>query len=144
MEAYGRGGIRAHGLGPAAMQHLARLYWYTVEFGLIREPAGLRIYGSGIVSSSGESVHSLDSAAPNRIGFDVERVMRTRYRIDSYQQTYFVIDSFEQLMEETSREFAPMYARLANGDSLPAGAVLDDDRVFTRGSGEGWAPDGDT
>ena len=143
MEAYGRGGIRAHGLGAEAMQHLARLYWYTVEFGLIREPAGLRIYGSGIVSSSGESVHSLESAAPNRIGFDVERVMRTRYRIDTYQQTYFVIDSFEQLMEQTSRDFTPMYARLADGGSLPAGAVLDTDRVFTRGSGEGWATGGD-
>ncbi len=143
MEAYGRGGIRAHGLGAEAMQHLARLYWYTVEFGLIREPAGLRIYGSGIVSSSGESVHSLESAAPNRIGFDVERVMRTRYRIDTYQQTYFVIDSFEQLMEETSRDFTPMYARLADGESLPAGAVLDADRVFTRGNREGWATGGD-
>jgi phenylalanine-4-hydroxylase len=143
MEAYGRGGIKAHGLGAEAMQHLARLYWYTVEFGLIREPEGLRIYGSGIVSSSGESVHSLESAAPNRIGFDVERVMRTRYRIDTYQQTYFVIDSFEQLMEETSRDFGPMYARLADGDSLPAGAVLDADRVFTRGTREGWASDGD-
>ncbi len=144
MEAYGRGGIKAHGLGPAAMQHLARLYWYTVEFGLIREPAGLRIYGSGIVSSSGESVHSLDSAAPNRIGFDLERVMRTRYRIDTFQQTYFVIDSFEQLMEDTAQDFAPIYARLADGDSLPAGAVLDTDQVHTRGSGEGWARDGDT
>jgi phenylalanine-4-hydroxylase len=144
MEAYGRGGIRAHGLGAEAMQHLARLYWYTVEFGLIREPAGLRIYGSGIVSSSGESVHSLESAAPNRIGFDVERVMRTRYRIDTYQQTYFVIDSFEQLMEQTSCDFTPMYARLADGGfSLPAGAVLESDRVFTRGSGEGWADGGD-
>jgi phenylalanine-4-hydroxylase len=143
MEAYGRGGIKAQGLGAAAMQHLARLYWYTVEFGLIREPAGLRIYGSGIVSSSGESVHSLDSAAPNRIGFDLERVMRTRYRIDTYQQTYFVIDSFEQLMEETSRDFAPMYARLAHGDSLPADAVLDADRVYARGSGEGWTRGGD-
>jgi phenylalanine-4-hydroxylase len=143
MEAYGRGGIKAHALGAAAMQHLARLYWYTVEFGLIREPAGLRIYGSGIVSSSGESVHSLESAAPNRIGFDVERVMRTRYRIDTYQQTYFVIDSFEQLMEETSRDFGPMYARLADDGSLPAGAVLEGDRLFHRGTREGWASDGD-
>ena len=144
MEGYGRGGIKAHGLGAEAMQHLARLYWYTVEFGLIREPGGLRIYGSGIVSSSGESMHSLDSAAPNRIGFDVERVMRTRYRIDTFQQTYFVIDSFEQLIEETSRDFTPIYARLADGDSLPAGAVLDGDAVHTRGTGEGWARDGDT
>jgi phenylalanine-4-hydroxylase len=144
MEAYGRGGIKAHGLGAEAMQHLARLYWYTVEFGLIREPAGLRIYGSGIVSSSGESVHSLESASPNRIGFDLERVMRTRYRIDTFQQTYFVIDSFEQLMEDTAQDFGPIYARLADGDSLPAGAVLDTDQVHTRGSGEGWASAGDT
>lgn len=143
MEAYGRGGIKAQGLGAAAMQHLARLYWYTVEFGLIREPAGLRIYGSGIVSSSGESVHSLDSAAPNRIGFDLERVMRTRYRIDTYQQTYFVIDGFEQLMEDTQRDFAPIYARLDGGESLPAGTVLETDRVYTRGTGEGWATQGD-
>jgi phenylalanine-4-hydroxylase len=143
MEAYGRGGIKAHGLGAAAMQHLARLYWYTVEFGLIREPEGLRIYGSGIVSSSGESVHSLESAAPNRIGFDLERVMRTRYRIDTYQKTYFVIDSFEQLMEDTQRDFAPIYARLGEGESLPAGSVLAGDRVFTRGTGEGWATEGD-
>jgi phenylalanine-4-hydroxylase len=143
MEAYGRGGIKAHGLGAEAMQHLARLYWYTVEFGLIREPAGLRIYGSGIVSSSGESVHSLESAAPNRIGFDVERVMRTRYRIDTFQQTYFVIDSFEQLMEATTPDFTPIYARLAGEDALPAGAVLDADAVHTRGSGEGWTRGGD-
>jgi len=143
METYGRGGIKAHGLGAEAMMQLARLYWYTVEFGLIREPAGLRIYGSGIVSSAGESVHSLESAAPNRIGFDLERVMRTRYRIDTFQQTYFVIDGFEQLMEETQRDFAPIYARLENADALPAGTVLDTDRVYTRGTGEGWATQGD-
>jgi phenylalanine-4-hydroxylase len=88
-------------------------------------------------------VHSLESAAPNRIGFDVERVMRTRYRIDTYQQTYFVIDSFEQLMEETSRDFGPMYARLADDGSLPAGAVLEGDRLFHRGTRAGWASDGD-
>ena len=143
MEAYGRGGIKAHGLGAEAMMQLARLYWYTVEFGLIREPAGLRIYGSGIVSSAGESVHSLEGAAPNRIGFDLERVMRTRYRIDTFQQTYFVIDGFEQLMEETQRDFAPIYARLENADALPAGTVLETDRVYTRGTGEGWATRGD-
>src|SRR5690606_2672989 len=89
LQAFGRGGVKAHALGPDALMCLARLYWYTVEFGLIREQGGLRIYGSGIVSSSGESVYSVESAAPNRIGFDLERVMRTRYRIDTFQKTYF-------------------------------------------------------
>ena len=87
MAAYGRGGVKAHGINPDALVHLTRLYWYTVEFGLIRQPDGLRIYGSGIVSSKGESIHSLESDSPNRIGFDLQRIMRTRYRIDSYQKT---------------------------------------------------------
>ena len=143
MQAYGRGGVKAHGISAEALVNLTRLYWYTVEFGLIREADGLRIYGSGIVSSKGESIHCLDSAAPNRIGFDLERIMRTRYRIDSYQKTYFVIDSFEQLMDATRPDFTPIYARLAAQDSIPAGNVLDSDAVFHRGSGEGWASDGD-
>lgn len=143
MEAYGRGGVKAHAIGPDALQNLTRLYWYTVEFGLIRQNDGLRIYGSGIVSSKGESLHSLESAAPNRIGFDLERIMRTRYRIDTYQKTYFVIDSFEQLMEATRPDFTPIYARLAAQESIAAGTVLDTDRVYQRGSGEGWASDGD-
>ena len=143
MQAYGRGGVKAHGIGADALQNLTRLYWYTVEFGLIKQHDGLRIYGSGIVSSKGESIHCLDSAAPNRIGFDLERIMRTRYRIDSYQKTYFVIDSFEQLMEATRPDFTPIYARLAEQGSIPAGNVLDTDAVFQRGTGEGWATDGD-
>ena len=143
MAAYGRGGVKAHGIGPEALQMLTRLYWYTVEFGLIRQKDGLRIYGSGIVSSKGESFHCLDSDAPNRIGFDLERIMRTRYRIDTYQKTYFVIDSFEQLMDATRPDFAPLYSRLAPQDSIPAGTVLDSDAVFHRGTGEGWATDAD-
>jgi phenylalanine-4-hydroxylase len=123
--------------------NLTRLYWYTVEFGLIRQADGLRIYGSGIVSSKGESIHCLESDAPNRIGFDLERIMRTRYRIDTFQKTYFVIDSFEQLMQATAPDFAPIYARLGNESSYPAGAVLESDRVFHRGSGEGWPDDPD-
>jgi len=151
MAAYGRGGVKAHGIGAEALQMLTRLYWYTVEFGLIREADGpgsspgqaLRIYGSGIVSSTGESIHALESDAPNRIAFDLERIMRTRYRIDTYQKTYFVIDSFEQLMAATAPDFTPIYARLARQDSVPAGSVLDTDAVLHRGSGEGWADDGD-
>ncbi|QSX79148.1 phenylalanine 4-monooxygenase [Agrilutibacter solisilvae] len=141
--AYGRGGVKAHAIGPEALVNLTRLYWYTVEFGLIRQPEGLRIYGSGIVSSKGESIHCLESPAPNRIGFDLERIMRTRYRIDTFQKTYFVIDSYEQLMEATSPDFTPLYARLAQLDSIPAGQVLPTDTVFNRGTGEGWLSDGD-
>jgi phenylalanine-4-hydroxylase len=143
MAAYGKGGVKAHGIGEHALQMLTRLYWYTVEFGLIRQQDGLRIYGSGIVSSKGESMYCLESDAPNRIGFDLERIMRTRYRIDTYQKTYFVIDSFAQLMEATEPDFTPIYARLAQRDSIPAGAVLEGDRVLHRGTGEGWADEGD-
>jgi phenylalanine-4-hydroxylase len=143
MQAYGRGGVKAHGIGPEALVNLTRLYWYTVEFGLIQQKDGLRIYGSGIVSSKGESIYCLDSDAPNRIGFDLERIMRTRYRIDTYQKTYFVIDSFDQLMQATGPDFRPIYEHLATQESIPAGDVLASDRVFHRGSGEGWASDGD-
>lgn len=143
MQAYGAGGVKAHHLGPEALVHLTRLYWYTVEFGLIQQDDGLRIYGSGIVSSKGESIHCLESAAPNRIGFDMRRIMRTRYRIDTYQKTYFVIDSFEQLMDATAPDFTPIYAKLAKQESIPAGSVLATDKVYQRGSGEGWATDGD-
>lgn len=144
MRAYGLGGVKATGVGDWALQHLARLYWYTVEFGLIRNRDGdLRIYGSGILSSKGESLHCLESPAPNRIGFDLERVMRTRYRIDTYQKSYFVIDSFEQLFEATRPDFRPIYARIHDAPSYPAGAVLPGDDVIQRGSGEGWLADGD-
>ena len=143
MEAYGRGGVKAHGIGEDALVNLTRLYWYTVVFGLIKQEDGLRIYGSGIVSSKGESIHCLESDAPNRLGFDLQRVMRTRYRIDTYQKTYFVIDSFEQLMDATGPDFAPIYDRLAQLESIPAGNVLDTDKVYNRGTGEGWPTDAD-
>ena len=143
MQAYGHGGVRAHGIGPEALVNLTRLYWYTVEFGLIREAEGLRIYGAGIVSSAGESRYSIQSDAPNRIGFDIQRVMRTRYRIDTYQKTYFVIDDFDQLFDATRPDFAPIYAGLKLLESFPAGSVQPDDRVITRGTGEGWLSDGD-
>ncbi|CTP89546.1 phenylalanine-4-hydroxylase [Xanthomonas translucens pv. arrhenatheri] len=143
MQAYGRGGVKAHGIGPDALQNLTRLYWYTVEFGLIASADGLRIFGAGIVSSKGESLYALESAAPNRIGFDLARLMRTRYRIDSYQKTYFVIDSFEQLMQATAPDFTPLYAHLSGQAHIAAGDVQAGDRVYQRGSGEGWSRDGD-
>ena len=126
MAAYGRGGVKAHGVSAQALVNLTRLYWYTVEFGLIRQHGELRIYGSGIVSSKGESIHCLESAAPNRIGFDMKRIMQTRYRIDTYQKTYFVIDSFDQLFRATvDPDFGPIYYELKGASAFPAGDVQD-------------------
>ena len=133
MQAYGRGGLRADGLG--AIEKLARLYWYTVEFGLIDTPQGLRLYGAGIVSSNAESHFALEDPSPNRIGFDLKRIMRTRYRIVDFQQSYFVIDSFEQLLAQTTgADFAPLYADLAGLPDLDTDAILPGDRVLTRGT----------
>src|SRR5262245_7523656 len=109
MVAYGKGGQRAMRLGQ--LNNLARLYWYTVEFGLIRSATGLRIFGAGILSSTAESVFALESASPNRVAFDLERVMRTRYVIDDFQETYFVIESFEKLLEACYQDFGPVYER---------------------------------
>jgi phenylalanine-4-hydroxylase len=133
MQAYGEGGLRS--LGMDALHRLARLYWYTVEFGLIREDGDLRLYGAGIVSSFGESTFALDDPSPNRIGLDLRRAMRTRYKIDDYQQTYFVIDSYEDLLRQTlETDFAPLYTELDALPDLPVDTVLAEDRVFTLGT----------
>jgi phenylalanine-4-hydroxylase len=133
MQAYGEGGLRSMGFG--ALHKLARLYWYTVEFGLIETAEGLRIYGAGIVSSHGESRFALDDPSPHRLGFDLERVMRTDYRIDDYQQNYFVIPSFEALLRETlETDFAPLYARLERLPDLPVATLLNTDRLLHRGT----------
>ena len=134
MQAYGRGGLRAAGVG--AIARLARLYWYTVEFGLVRDGDALKLYGAGIVSSRGESRYALDDPSPNRLGFDLRRLMRTPYRIDDFQQVYFVIDSFDDLLRQTlETDFGPLYAELADASDLAIDVILPGDRVFTRGSG---------
>ncbi|RZJ44024.1 MAG: phenylalanine 4-monooxygenase, partial [Brevundimonas sp.] len=132
MEAYGKGGQRAAALG--MLPNLARLYWYTVEFGLMQDAGGLRIYGAGIVSSATESVFALEDPSPNRLGFDLERVMKTLYRIDDFQQVYFVIDSIEALKGETLKDFAPIYDRLQGADAIPIETILPTDEVFTEGT----------
>lgn len=142
LQAYGRGGLKAERLGE--LTHLARLYWYTVEFGLIRDPSGpggLKIYGSGILSSKAESLYCLDSPSPNRVAFDLMRVMRTKYRIDTFQKTYFVIDGFDQLFDATRPDFRPYYERLHGLPDLGAGDLDPADHVITRGDRRGW---GDT
>ena len=135
MVAYGKGGLRSLGFG--ALDHLARLYWYTVEFGLIQQADGLRIYGAGIVSSYAESIFALEDPSPNRIMFDLLRVMRTQYRIDDFQQNYFVVSNIEQLLQVTvETDFAPLYARLDSLTDIPAGEILADDVLVTRGTQE--------
>jgi phenylalanine-4-hydroxylase len=132
MQAYGKGGQRAQGLG--MLKNLARLYWYTVEFGLMEDTDGLRIYGAGIVSSASESVFALEDPSPNRIAFDLERIMRTDYRIDDFQQVYFVVPSIEALNDATYEDFGPIYERLRGKASIPVDAIEPYDRVLTRGS----------
>jgi phenylalanine-4-hydroxylase len=132
MQAYGQGGQRALRLG--TLPKLARLYWYTVEFGLIGTPQGLRIFGAGIMSSAAESVFALEDGSPNRIAFELERVMRTRYEIDDFQKTYFVIDSFEALLSDCYRDFGPIYERLAAAPDLAPDEVVATDRVLHRGT----------
>lgn len=129
MQAYGAGGLKASRLG--SCEHLARLYWYTVEFGLIAESGGLRAYGAGILSSSGELVHSVRSPRPRRTGFDLRRIMRTRYRIDDYQANYFVIESFDELFAATAPDFEPLYREVAALPELQADQGLASDRVFS-------------
>ena len=133
IQAYGRGGLRAHRLG--ALDKLSRVYWYTVEFGLIEQRDGLRLYGAGIASSFSETVFSIEDASPNRIRFDLERVMRTRYRIDDFQESYFVIRHLDDLLELAATDFEPIYTRLANLPDLDAAQLLAHDQVLTRGTG---------
>ena len=127
MQAYGKGGVKAEALG--ALPWLARLYWYTVEFGLIRTRAGLRNYGAGILSSPSEVEYAVASPKPRRVLFDLRRVMRSKYRIDAFQETYFVIDDFQQLFDATEPDFTPLYRELMQLPDVAADAALPEDRL---------------
>ena len=131
VQRYGVGGLKAHELGAGEL--LSRLYWYTIEFGLIRQCDGMRAYGAGILSSSGELRHSVTSQTPRRIALDLLRCMRTRYRIDDYQAAYFVIDSFDQLFGLTAPDFAPLYAAVRSLGELAPDATIDSDSSITLG-----------
>ncbi|MDX3907833.1 MAG: phenylalanine 4-monooxygenase [Pigmentiphaga sp.] len=133
VQAYGQGGLRAQRLG--VLHHLARVYWYTVEFGLISQEGGLRIYGSGIISSHAESLFALDHPSPHRVRFDLERVMRTRYRIDDFQEIYFVLHDLDELLDLARIDFAPVYERVRRLPEIEPGELGAEDEVLARGTG---------
>jgi len=133
LAAYGRAGLVAAEHG--ALKRLARLYWYTVEFGLAQTPEGLRIVGAGIASSPGETVFALESPSPNRVGFDLGRVMRTLYRIDDFQETYFVLDGVEAWPGLDLDRLIPLWKELEAQEDIQPGDLQPDDAVLTRGDG---------
>ncbi len=131
LEAYGKAGRRA--LGRGQLHNLARLYWYTVEFGLMRTARGMRIFGAGIMSSPAETLFSLEDSSPNRVLFDLRRVMRTKYIISDFQQTYFVIESFERLLKDCEQDFEPLYEHLRTAPDLDAHELAPQDRILSKG-----------
>jgi len=133
LEAYGKAGLVAAERG--ALKRLARLYWYTVEFGLAQTPEGLRIVGAGIASSPSETVFALESPSPNRLGFDLGRVMRTLYRIDDFQETYFVLEGIEAWPSLDLDRLIPLWQDLEAEPDLDPGDIQPDDHVLARGDG---------
>ncbi len=133
MQAYGEGGLRAQRLG--MLDKLSRVYWHTVEFGLVQQDGGMRIYGAGIASSATETVFALEDPSPHRMRFSLPRVLRSRYRIDDFQQTYFVLDRLDDLLELARIDFAPLYAQAQAVPEIDVGALVDTDEVLSRGTG---------
>lgn len=134
IQAYGQGGLRAEKLG--MLDQLGRVYWYTIEFGLVHQSDGLRLYGAGIASSAQESVFCLEDPSPNRLRFDLERVMRTRVRIDDLQESYFVISGLDELLDLARIDFAPVYDRVKGLPDYAPSTVLESDRIVTHGTGD--------
>ncbi len=129
LAAYGSGGKRAMEFN--ALEMLARIYWYTIEFGLIDEGAGLKVFGAGIISSAGETAYAIEDPDVLRLCFDPERIMRTDYHIDRYQSCYFVVDSLDQLVRGlVDLDFGPIYEAWRGTAPFPAGQVQPGDRLW--------------
>ncbi|MBS1191262.1 MAG: phenylalanine 4-monooxygenase [Rhodocyclaceae bacterium] len=128
LAAYGAKGLTAAD-GPG-LGRLGRLYWYTVEFGLIDTDAGLKAYGAGMLSSKAETVYSITSPKPHRVWFDLRRVMRSEYRIDDFQKTYFVLPDFATLFAAMDRDFDALYADLEQEPDIDPGTLVPGDRLY--------------
>ena len=133
LQAYGEGGLRAQRLG--ALEQLSRVYWFTVEFGLVAQDEALRIYGAGIVSSFAETRFSLENPSPNHLKLNLRRVMRTHYRIDDFQESYFVLDSLDDLLHLAEVDFAPLYDEARGMAEIGPGELLPSDCIIARGTG---------
>jgi len=129
LAAYGAKGLEA--MQAHTLPRLARLYWYMVEFGLIDTPGGLKAYGAGMLSSNTETHYSLESPLPHRVWFDLKRVMRTRYMIDAFQKTYFVLPDFEALFNAMAQDFRPLYESLQSLPDIEADTLIAGDRVYS-------------
>lgn len=137
MQEYGKAGLKA--LDHKGIKFLARLNWYTIEFGLIKNNGDIKAYGAGIMSSSGETKYMVSDPSANWIQFDIDRVLRTGYYIDDFQSTYFVIDSFESLFTQcTERPFVPLYGQFRAMPTLTPFEVYGEDKVLRKGTGEYW------
>ena len=137
MQAYGTAGKAA--IEMKGVKFLARLNWYTIEFGLIKNGSDIKIYGAGIVSSYGEAKYALDDPSSNHLAFNLDRVLRTGYYIDDFQASYFVIDSFEKLFEECiHRPFVPLYEECRQKPGLSPFQIEETDIVLRQGTGEYW------
>ncbi|MEL7298080.1 MAG: phenylalanine 4-monooxygenase [Pseudomonadota bacterium] len=116
--AYGKAGLAA---SDADRELLARLYWFTVEFGLVRSADGVRAYGAGICSSPGETRFAVEDQRPERRSFDVLDVLRTPFRIDTYQDIYYVIEDFDQLFELAYSDLSALLRQAKRlGDFTPS------------------------
>jgi phenylalanine-4-hydroxylase len=127
--AYGKAGLRAEKLG--ASDYLGRLWLYTVEFGLVVEDGELRAYGGGLLSSLAEAISAVTSPSVRRLGLDIPRVMRTGYHFDKFQDVYFVVDSFEDLLLQTEQaNFAVLYEQARELPELDPSADAEHDQSF--------------
>jgi phenylalanine-4-hydroxylase len=128
VQLYGKRGLEA--AGENTLPLLARLYWYTVEFGLLQGKDGLKTFGAGILSSAGETPFSIESPKANRVRFALERVLRTPYMIDAFQKTYFVVRSLDELHRAVADDLRPVYRKIAGAADLdPANTYAGDDLV---------------
>lgn len=137
MQEYGRAGLAA--LEHKGIKFLARLNWYTIEFGLIKNNGEVKAYGAGIMSSYGEAKYLFNDPSANWLQFDIDRVLRTGYYIDDLQASYFTIDSFESLFKQCiERPFIPLYEKFRAMPALTPFEIVEGDTVLRKGTGEYW------
>ena len=137
MNEYGRIGLAA--VENKGVKFLARLNWYTIEFGLIRKPEGIQIYGAGIVSSFGEAKYVVEDLSANQLAFALDRVLRTGYYIDDFQATYFVVDQFKDLFDLLKRtDFIALFDKLRALPAYTPFEILSQDAVIRKGTGRFW------